>query len=147
MVITWVTRLIMALVGALTARPAAALVVGVIQPYTNNVDVLATSAAADFTAPTWTGYVDQTIVLSAAFSEDASHGFVAIGNTTWQMGSSSDPSTTVVGCIIKDGSGNLLAGGKLPAPITLLNNTQAFVLSGKLSVGANGVGGQWVTIT
>jgi hypothetical protein len=95
--------------------------------FTNNLTLTKTTPLSALVQPTYTGYAAVAITWGSAV-RDSSGDIVTLSQAVpIQMGSSSDPETTITGYGIEDsGAANLLFAEVLPNPIPLVDNLTYF---------------------
>lgn len=95
--------------------------------FTNSLTLTKSTPLGALTQPTYTGYAAVVITWGAAV-RDATGDIVTLSQSIpIQMGSSTDPSTTIVGYGVEDAAGaNLLFAEVLDAPIPLVDNLSYF---------------------
>jgi hypothetical protein len=121
---TWSKALTDAMLAALSAVPGAALLTTPkLILFTNNGPVLPTSAVADFTVPTFTGYAAATITLAgpvAIGGNDralvATLRFIATADTS--------PAQTIYGVLMTNGSTTFYGGELFDTPLNIALNGQ-----------------------
>jgi hypothetical protein len=135
----WLTVL-----GALTARPAAALAVGNMILYTNTLVPGPDNVYGDLVQPTYPGYAPQAFTLTGPYTAGTGPLWLRLSGLLWQMSDATTP-TTVQGAALVDSANNIIAVGNFSRPYNLVLATDALVVAGELLFGVSGQVGTWYT--
>jgi hypothetical protein len=136
----WTKHLWQVLLGALVARPAAALMGGNAFLYTNVITPGPNNVVGDFSKPTYAGYADQAYTITGPYTRGPTGLWLRTPGLVWQMGDDLLP-TQIMGMGLLDAGGLLVAVGNLVPPVTLAVATDALVTACEFNIDSGQVVG------
>jgi hypothetical protein len=131
---TWAAGIVAAMLGALSTRPAGALLATpTVDLFTNNYVPTPQDTFSAYTVPTFTGYAAAAVTLAGPVNTGPATVSM-IGTVVFEATANIDGGVTCYGCVLSNGSGTFYGAYQFEEPVTFVNSGDFLSLTVALPV-------------